>query len=67
MKALKKALEPLTLAVFLVVAAFGIAGCEPEGSFEQAGEEVDEAADQVGDALEDAGDEIEDAADDARN
>jgi hypothetical protein len=67
MKAIKKVLEPLTLSMILALAAFGIAGCEPEGPFERAGERVDEAVDEVGDTAEDLGDEVEDAVDDIRN
>jgi hypothetical protein len=39
-------------------------GCENEGPFERAGENVDDAADDVGDDLEDAGEEVDDAVDD---
>jgi len=50
--------SPLLIAAVLITA-----GCEEEGTFEEAGEEIDEAVEEAGDAIEDAGDEVEDATD----
>ncbi|HEX6997831.1 MAG TPA: hypothetical protein VF322_06780 [Gammaproteobacteria bacterium] len=37
-------------AVLLLAAGFGLDGCETQGPFEEAGEEIDEAVDEVEDA-----------------
>lgn len=53
----------LRAALLVVVAGAGFAllsGCEDEGPFEEAGEEIEDSIDDAGDALEDAADEIED-------
>jgi hypothetical protein len=36
------------------MAGFGLVGCESQGPFEEAGEEIDEAADEVEDEIDDA-------------
>jgi hypothetical protein len=41
-------------AAFWIVAGLGVAGCESQGPFEEAGEEIDEAADEVEDEIDDA-------------
>jgi hypothetical protein len=57
MRTTKKSIEALLLASFLGFGLAGIAGCETQGRFEEAGEEIDDAADDIGDEIED---EIED-------
>ncbi|MBN1238520.1 MAG: hypothetical protein JXB36_08450 [Gammaproteobacteria bacterium] len=46
-----KTLEALLLASLLGVGAGALAGCESQGPFEEAGEEIDEAADEIEDEL----------------
>ncbi|MGI8739701.1 MAG: hypothetical protein ACR2KU_08700 [Gammaproteobacteria bacterium] len=53
-----KSIISATAALALLI---GIAGCEPEGSAEQAGENVDEAMDNAGDAMENAKEKTQDA------
>lgn len=54
----------LTVLFLSLLGVFAVPGCEDEGPFEEAGEEIDDAGDDIDDAVEDAGDEIEDAVDD---
>lgn len=57
-------LKKLAILGLLAFPLAATVGCEEEGPFERAGENVDDAADDVGDEMEDAGEEIEDAVDD---
>jgi hypothetical protein len=54
------------LAVMLI-AGFGLAGCEQDGPAENLGERVDDAIDEAGDRAEDVRDELEDAADEVED
>jgi hypothetical protein len=58
----KGAVQWLILAASMIFFGAGIVGCASEGTFEEAGEDIDEAVD----AVDDATDEIEDEFDDAR-
>jgi hypothetical protein len=60
MKTMKHWLEALTLALFLGIAGFGVAGCDRNDDL---GDEIEDIGDEIGDAAEEAGDEIEDAVD----
>lgn len=51
--------KAVLLALFVVFGSLGLAGCEEEGGFEQAGEEIDEAGEDVQDEMEDAGDDLD--------
>ena len=42
------------LAALFAVGAIGMAGCESQGPFEEAGEEIDEGVDEVEDEVDDA-------------
>lgn len=58
-------ISTLTIAtLFAGLPLAGLAGCEREGPFERAGEDVDEVVDDAGDEMEEVGDEIDDAIDD---
>lgn len=46
-----KGLEAILLAGVLGLGVGGLAGCESQGPFEEAGEEVDEAVDEFEDEL----------------
>lgn len=53
------------LVALMFATSFGVmTGCEEEGPFERAGENIDDGVDEVGDDLNDAADEIEDDLDD---
>jgi hypothetical protein len=54
--------NPLTLCAF-IVSAFLAAGCEPDGAFENAGEEIDEATTDFRNAVEDTCEDVKDAVD----
>lgn len=45
----------------ILIAGFGLAGCEQDGPAEDLGERVDDAVDEARDAAEDAADEVDDA------
>ena len=42
------------IAAFWIMAGFGLAGCESQGPFEEAGEEVDQAADEIEDEVDES-------------
>src|SRR5690606_37497645 len=42
------------IAAFWIMAGFALAGCESQGPFEEAGEEIDQAADEVEDEIDQA-------------
>lgn len=46
----------IAAALFLSALTLTLSGCEEEGAFEEAGEQMDEAAENTGDAIEDATD-----------
>jgi hypothetical protein len=52
----------LTLSA-LVISAFLATGCEPDGAFENAGEEIDEATTDFRNAVEDTCEDVKDAVD----
>lgn len=54
-----KWMRMLSAAMLALAVSLGTAGCENEGPFEDAGEEIDDAADEVGDEIEDLGDRID--------
>jgi hypothetical protein len=59
-----QALRIPRLAAALVLALGACtAGCEQDGPFEEAGENVDEAVENAGDEVEEAADEVEDEVD----
>ncbi len=39
------------IAAFWILAGFSLAGCESQGPFEEAGEEIDQAADEIEDEI----------------
>jgi hypothetical protein len=43
--------EAALLAALLGLGTVGLAGCESQGPFEEAGEEIDEVADEIEDEL----------------
>jgi len=47
----KNIYEKLLLAMLLGLGTVAFAGCESQGPFEEAGEEIDEAADEIEDEL----------------
>lgn len=51
--------KAVLLAVTFAFGAMGLAGCENEGGFEEAGEEVDEAGEEMQDQFEEAEEEVE--------
>ena len=54
----------LVMLIVSLLCAGSLTGCEEQGPFEEAGEEIDKTVDEASDELEEAGDEIEDAVDD---
>jgi len=53
-----------SLGLALILASLiALAGCEPDGPMENAGEEIDDAVEDVQDTTEDAVDEVEDEVD----
>ncbi len=48
--------------VFYLAFIFGLAGCQPEGTAEQAGQNIDKAAESTGQKIEKAGEYMGDAA-----
>jgi hypothetical protein len=46
-------IKTLSLAMVLALGGLGLAGCEDEGRFEDAGEEIDEAGEELEEGLED--------------
>jgi hypothetical protein len=42
------------ISAFWIMAGFALVGCESQGPFEEAGEEIDQAADEVEDEIDDA-------------
>lgn len=59
------------IALLLAAMTLGIAGCEKEGSLEEAGEALDEriedARDDIEDAAEEAAEDVEEAAEDVED
>lgn len=53
MKATKKSVEAVLLASLLGFSLAGISGCESQGPFEEAGEEIDDTVDDVEDEIDD--------------
>ena len=51
MKTKTKTMEVLLLASLLGIGVGALAGCESQGPFEEAGEEIDDAADEIEDEL----------------
>ena len=49
-------IKKLSLVVFAVILAFGLAACNKPGTAEKAGEKIDKAAEKAGDKIEDATD-----------
>lgn len=58
--------NPLWAALLGTAIAFGVAGCEKEGTLERAGEEVDEAVDTMRHGEESTATKVDDAMDEAR-
>lgn len=52
--------------VFFLTFIFGLAGCQPEGTAEKAGEKIDKAAESAGKKIEKTGEYMDDAAITAR-
>jgi hypothetical protein len=48
---------------FVLLLAFGFAGCEREGPAERAGEEIDETMEETGDRMEETAEGVEEATD----
>lgn len=48
--------ETIAAALLASTLMFVLPGCDDQGPFEEAGEEIDEAADDTGDAIDDVGD-----------
>lgn len=59
MTMLVTALRAAMLATLLGLGTLGLVGCEEQGPFEDAGEEVDEAGEEMQDEMEETGDEID--------
>lgn len=59
--------KTLGLAAVMAMLMGGLAGCEDEGSMEQAGENIEEAAENAGDSVEDMGEDMQDSAEEAQN
>jgi len=59
-------LKSVWLVVLMTFATLGLAGCEKQGAFERAGEEVDEAVDTVKRGEESTANKVDDAVDKAR-
>lgn len=51
MKITKKSIEAVMLASLLGFSVAGISGCESQGPFEEAGEEIDDTVDEVEDEI----------------
>jgi hypothetical protein len=59
-------MKPLWAVLIGTSVAFGLAGCEKEGTLERAGEEVDEAVDTMRDGEESTSNQVDDAVDEVR-
>lgn len=45
---------PPWIAAFWILAGLGVTGCQSQGTFEEAGEEVDQAVDEAEDEVDEA-------------
>ena len=59
-------MKPFWAVLIGTSVAFGLAGCEKEGTLERAGEEVDEAVDTMRDGEESTSNKVDDAVDEMR-
>jgi hypothetical protein len=63
---MRKFVQSVITAVFILVLIVGLSGCKKEGPMERAGKKVDQTVEKAGEQIEKAGESVKDAVKDTK-